>query len=78
VLPQVIAIKTSKLVRLYGKVENTERFLSLALFQVGAFASRINFLEVAVDWCFPLMFLFSPRTPFVFAPFPIREGRSSI
>jgi len=33
VLPQVIAIKTSKLVRLYGKVENTERFLSLALFQ---------------------------------------------
>lgn len=30
---KVIAIKTSKLVRLYGKVENTERFLSLALFQ---------------------------------------------
>ncbi|KAL1521995.1 hypothetical protein AB1Y20_021640 [Prymnesium parvum] len=30
---KVIDIKTSKLVRLYGKVENTERFVGLALFQ---------------------------------------------
>lgn len=31
---QMIDIKSSKLVRLQGKVENTERFVGLALFQV--------------------------------------------
>ena len=30
---QVVAIESSKLVRLLGKVENTERFTQLALFQ---------------------------------------------